>query len=470
MARRLRLRITDGSKRVELSADIDSLTHQIVNVSDETLSPNVLIEAGRRWLPLKDYPDAPWLDQLASRAAKAIQAGDVEACDVAASRVLRFAGKRQSEAVSVAHLLVGHLRFVDGRLQEAVSAWQQATRSKTAVRAVAYENMGVAWALSRQPIAAIESLDMAIATDPHLFVAKLSRQNLLRTLLKEGAADLPGRPSWAELYVEAAQQVMSASKAEIDRALSADGRFPTYHVMYIFEPGPYLPAISCQMPCREVTEPAARLLLSKAHAAFLEENYALARRLAGRAAEMSTAAKPAAHTLLAAAEAKIQELQCLRDAHRFVDAATAFFESLRKVDSDPSLPEEFLALLEAVEPNTGDYERLYRDTVAASIYDRLQACKDDNERTWLLTLFSQYADGPVASAHRKAASHRRVRSFKREFWNACADQNIDVATGALKNAESRAGMEFADLRQALENLKCLCDEPATERIPSGASR
>lgn len=145
MARRLRLRITDGSKRVELSADIDSLTHQIVNVSDETLSPNVLIEAGRRWLPLKDYPDAPWLDQLASRAAKAIQAGDVEACDVAASRVLRFAGKRQSEAVSVAHLLVGHLRFVDGRLQEAVSAWQQATRSKTAVRAVAYENMGVAW-------------------------------------------------------------------------------------------------------------------------------------------------------------------------------------------------------------------------------------------------------------------------------------------------------------------------------------
>ena len=59
MAKRLRLQITDGTKRVDLSADIDSLTYQIVNDNGEALSPDVLVENGKRWLQLSDYPDAP---------------------------------------------------------------------------------------------------------------------------------------------------------------------------------------------------------------------------------------------------------------------------------------------------------------------------------------------------------------------------------------------------------------------------
>ena len=219
-----------------MAADIDVLSHQIVWDDHEIVTPDVLLQRGSSWVPLREHPVAPWLDSLAGRAIEAVQAHDIEVCETISDRLLRFGNDRDSEAVWIAKLLLGHIRFVSGELPEAIAYWESAAKSRSRVQAVAYSNLGVAWALSRQPLPAIQCLDMAIASSRNFLLAHISRRNLAETLVREEAPSLPGRPTWIAIQKDASEHVNAINSADTCRLLRPDFSFPTYHVMHVFMP------------------------------------------------------------------------------------------------------------------------------------------------------------------------------------------------------------------------------------------
>ena len=326
---------------------------------------------------------------------------------------------------------------------------------------------------ARQPVSAIECFDMAIAADPALFVAHLSRRNLAMTMVNEKAPELPGRPAWGEIAAEASREVRRTKKSSIRRLLRLKDPFSTYHVMHVFEPGPYCPAISCTLAPYDVRETAARSMLAAGHAAFQEAKYEMALDLARRAGAASPRVKPPAETLAAAAEAKVVELKCDRDARRYAQALGGFFDSLRLVDVDPDAPREHLGLLEAHETNLAEHLRLYHERVAEGFSRRYRESSDEDERTWLLALVGQFSRAPMSTAYGKAANVRLARPFLNAFWAACTDRDTQAAALALEQAEASVGTSFDELRRvlrALDSMSLIRTQPEPPEGPSPSAQ
>ena len=445
-------RLNEEDRYVEFVADIAVISYQIVHDDSEAIGPGVLMHDGERWIPLRDHPDAPWLDGLAERAVAAVQRRDLEACETLVERILRFGGHRERESVFVAHLLKGHLLFLSEQLVNAIACWQLAARCPSRIQATAYSNLGTAWAMARQPISAIECLDRAIAAGSGFLVPQLSRRNLAETLVNEQAPDLPGLPTWKAIRAEADERIKKVKRSEIERLLDSEKAFPTYHVMHVFEPGTYCPAISCQLTAGHSEERGARALLDAAYSAFEKEQYGLVITLAERAASMCALTKPAAMTILSVAKAKVRELEQLREATRFAETSTAFFESLQHIHVDLDAPREALALLTANGIETDKYTRKYHDAIAESLWQSASTCGTDAKRTWLLTVAGKCGCDPLAEACALAARIRRAKPFLTSFWNACANLDAASAAVALEKAESHVGKRLDVPRAVLDEI------------------
>ena len=284
---------------------------------------------------------------------------------------------------------------------------------------------------------------------------------------------MPGQKSWTKVFKEAADRVRRTRKADICEITSPDGPFPTYHVMHIFGPGPYCPAISSQLTCQDVETPGARSILDAASKAFCEAKYELALQLSRRAGEMSSVVKPAADALSAVAEAKVKEARCLKDASRFVEASTRFFDSLFAIEADRDAPREFLLLLEAHQTDVDHHERLYRERMTDLICRQLRVCSTGAERAWLLKLASLFGEEKLSNAHARASAMHRARPFLNDFWMGCDQRDVTTAATALDEAEKHVGTKLVELHRVLDSLRAICSWPkgpnATAKPPTGAA-
>src|SRR5205823_1607576 len=102
-----------------------------------------------------------------------------------------------------------------GRHREALALLEAASSRRSRFSAAALNSLGVAWAYSRNPEAALRAMETALANDPEFLVARISLRDLARTLVDERAPTLPGRPSWADIARREDERLQEASVARV---------------------------------------------------------------------------------------------------------------------------------------------------------------------------------------------------------------------------------------------------------------
>jgi hypothetical protein len=453
----VRLKQVDGQGRViELTLHETALEHEVVEGG--AVGPGAQVLLGDRWVPLADYPGAPWLDTLARRAVAAAEGGDTAGAGRFADRLLGYAGDSGGEAVRIALFLEGHFCLCLGKCREAADLLGRAAYPPSSFSPAAHSNRGVAWVRLQNPAAALEEFEWALAEDGTFLVASLCLRNLAAALEAEKAPPVAGEPSWADVRRREAERLRQASEGQLRALLDPRARFPGYPFWHVLGPGPYVPAVSAGLPRSPEGQPAALRLLAEANQALGDGQYRRAHVLSRAAPAFSPSVKPAADRLTAAAAAKIEEGRLLAVAERTIARLGAFLDNLRGLTLDDlDAARESLALAAPL-LREADLRGLYRDRVEQVIAGAL-AGAEGGRRSRLLTIAHRYARSESADAYLRAAACCLAHQGLGLFWSAAQGGDLDGAAAALGTAarfldgaedlrEERAVLEQLRLHQA----------------------
>jgi hypothetical protein len=429
----------------------------------ERLGPGTEILVGEEWIRLADHPAPVWLDRMAVRAIAAAEHGDPIGIERYAGKILRYcdgggADADRHEAVRVAKFLLAHVALCAGQPREAAELLEPAAGRRSRFTPAALNNLGVAWALSLHPEAALRAFEMALVEDPGFLVASLSLRNLARTLATERAPALPGRPSWVEIARREDARLREPSAGPKVRALLDPHRpFPSYRLWHVFQEGMHCPEIGSQIVAEPLGRQAAALLLAEGNRAWNDGDDARAQVLAGAAVHFDPKVRPAAEGLAAAAAARREERRLLEQAHRLIDWLTTFLRQLNELTLDDlGAARKAQAALSAF-ADASLLEGIYRGRIEELVAAAVRAALLDPElRARLWSIARRFAAPENVEACRKAALRCLADPAVRCFWAAVLESGDPTAAAeALRRAAAILGAadDLADARAVLEDLQ-----------------
>jgi hypothetical protein len=430
----------------------------------ECLGPETEILFENEWVRLSDHPAPVWLNRMAERAIAAAERADPFGVERYAGKILHYSDGSDDadrhEAVRVAKFLLGHVILCTGRPREAVVLLESAASRRSRFSLAALNNLGVAWALSRHPEAALRAFETALAEDPEFLPARLSLRNLARTLTAERAPALPGRPLWTEIARREDTRLDEAATPRNAQALLDPHRpFPNYRFWHVFCQDRYCPEIGSQIVAEPLGRRAAELLLAEGNGAWNDADDPRAQVLADAAVHFDPKSRPAAESLAAAAAARREEQRLLKQAGRFIHRLGKFLRQLNELalDNLDAAREAQAALSAFVDAPL--LERLYRERIEELVVEAVEATNTDPElRGRLWAVAHQFASPEDAAACRKAALRCLAGPVLKSFWKAILDnRDHDVVAQLLSQAETILGQadDLPDERAVLEGLQLL---------------
>lgn len=451
--------IDSRGRRLEFTVEETTLIRDIVH--DDSLSPQTEIRLDDRWVPLGRVPNPPWRDEMARQLVAAVEQSSPQKIDKYADKIFRFGVKDNCEVVRLAQFVRGHMSLCAGKYHDAVMYLEPAAHTRSSFSPAAHLNLGTAWALLRNPMAALEQYQLALAEDPAFVPAAISLRNLARILVQEHAPEVPGQAPWADLARQASERLRQTPASQVRALLQSRRRFPAYPCWHLLEPGPYFPALSSQMSAKPHGRRAAARLLTKAHQAQRDGDWERARLLATSAGRYDPALKPAADALAATSAGMLEEARLLAEAERLVAWLDDFLRDLNDLSLESlDAARESLVLLSSVLKNQ-DFEPIYRRRIEQIVSDALaRAGKDDRSR--LLVIAHQYAVSASAAAYERAADYCLAHKAVTMFWQAVNRNDLSTARAALERAGKILGPDDAPLKDARDVLVRLEQRQALE--------
>ena len=449
MTQKVNVKLRKGGPSIEIQ--MPTLIDEIVH--GETLEPESLLLDGDSWLALRELRDAPWRESMLAETDRLLRTGKVERAEQLANRVLRFCGSDEIPVAFRAFFYLGVLRASCQQWRESASFFRRSAAGKSCCLSAAHNNLAVAYAMLRDPVASVEHALLA-QNDGRMVTALLTQRNLSRVMLREGACDIPGRPSWKELRSRAEAQLQKLNPRDIRSATDQQRQFPSFHVLLVFHEQDYSPEISSRLASPNTGLLGALRLAGRARAALHRGHYEQSILLAEGAQQSSDAVAEQVGPILTTSRLRLDEQRRLQRDTEFADRLAEFFEHLDQLTIDElDAPRESLALLRPYFKNLAKLESLYSQRVCEVISAACLETQDERRRDRLMAILEHYLPAHHAAAHREASGLRHSQKAMRRFREAVLSGDCELAAAALRRVEASLGSTPKDADEILDRLR-----------------